>query len=612
MTLSDFASRLEGSRRKTFKTGDEGYIARCPNASAHSNGDRSLSFAVWWGQDDWLHVRCQKGCTEDEIMGAMGLAQKDRKVGGSKTFTGPDAVYEYRDGQGAPYFEKHRFQITPTKKDFRIRARMPDGSLSYNVQHLDGWAKTLYCLKAVKEAVTSGRTIYVNEGEKACDLMSKMGMVATCQPLGADKGNPGSKWLQAHTDHLQGAKEVVVVADRDGDGTGEAYARYVASQLRPCVGKVSVVASKTDGEKDDAYDHFKAGFTEADLIPLKEKKSGLGLRSFVGVERKAVDWLWAPYLEVGSCALLAGDPGVGKSYISLAIAAGITHGAGPPGFPRQEPGDVVLCCTEDEAETVIAPRLDLLGADCSRIFEVIDHGSGRRLQPPMTPEKMLTVIETVKSLPNPRLAVFDPIVEWFPPGRNMNAANEAREVTRLFRLLGEECRVCSLIIGHPNKTQGPLLYRFSGSIDFTAVVRSALFAAVEGETEMRHIVHAKTNHGRKGKAVGYEINDEGRLLWAGVSDITEEQLMNPVVQRETKRQVDAAREWIKETLGNGPMLSDDLFAGAKAAGFSKSTCYRAKEGLGLRIRPSSAGGKWEWSLRDEAPWWNREEDPFAD
>jgi hypothetical protein len=39
------------------------------------------------------------------------------------------------------------------------------------------------------------------------------------------------------------------------------------------------------------------------------------------IEAKPVDWIWEPYLPCGAVAVLSGDPGVGKSYLALAIAA---------------------------------------------------------------------------------------------------------------------------------------------------------------------------------------------------------------------------------------------------------------------------------------------------
>jgi hypothetical protein len=38
------------------------------------------------------------------------------------------------------------------------------------------------------------------------------------------------------------------------------------------------------------------------------------------VQARAVDWLWQPYLALGMLGMLSGDPGAGKTFISMAIA----------------------------------------------------------------------------------------------------------------------------------------------------------------------------------------------------------------------------------------------------------------------------------------------------
>jgi hypothetical protein len=48
------------------------------------------------------------------------------------------------------------------------------------------------------------------------------------------------------------------------------------------------------------------------------------------IEPEEITWLWHPYMPEGALVMLDGDPGVGKSYLALAIAASISRGVPLP------------------------------------------------------------------------------------------------------------------------------------------------------------------------------------------------------------------------------------------------------------------------------------------
>jgi len=63
-----------------------------------------------------------------------------------------------------------------------------------------------------------------------------------------------------------------------------------------------------------------------------------------------------------------GDPGVGKSWLTLVIAAAVTAGAPFPGQENGgEPGGVLLLTAEDGIADTVCPRLEGMGADRSRV-----------------------------------------------------------------------------------------------------------------------------------------------------------------------------------------------------------------------------------------------------
>ena len=106
-------------------------------------------------------------------------------------------------------------------KDFR--QRWPTGMAGrYSVHsaiHGACYTTCRNCLGARMDA-----TVFVVEGEKDAETRSKLGVVATCNVLGA------GKWLPEYADLLVG-RSVAVIPDRDPDGTGQRHAEAVCASL---------------------------------------------------------------------------------------------------------------------------------------------------------------------------------------------------------------------------------------------------------------------------------------------------------------------------------------------------------------------------------------------
>ena len=82
------------------------------------------------------------------------------------------------------------------------------------------------------------------------------------------------------------------------------------------------------------------------------------------VDREQVTWLWPGRIPRGKLVVLDGDPGVGKS--TLTIAAKVSTGSPFPDGARPERGDVILLSAEDDIADTIRPRLEAAGADLNR------------------------------------------------------------------------------------------------------------------------------------------------------------------------------------------------------------------------------------------------------
>src|SRR5438128_7128816 len=84
---------------------------------------------------------------------------------------------------------------------------------------------------------------------------------------------------------------------------------------------------------------------------------------------RAVSWLWPWRLGLGKLALLEGDPGLGKSLVTLDLCARLSTGQPfPDGCPSGDPCSCLVLNGEDGKEDTIPARLHSLGADPDRAF----------------------------------------------------------------------------------------------------------------------------------------------------------------------------------------------------------------------------------------------------
>lgn len=277
-----------------------------------------------------------------------------------------EQAYIYKDSSGLAVMRKIRVERYNHPKNFRLEACIK-GRWQPNLQGLNGERHTLYNLSALREAIRKGETVYINEGEKACDYMALKGMVGTCQAFGAD-ANGSSKWKPQQTQEFTNAN-VVIVADRDT--TGEEYARYIASQVASVALSCKVVQSKTTRDKDDAYDHLAAGFTETDFVIRRDLMPKRGLEGDVFSEENfnpvTAEFLIEPYVRVGKCFLVDADGGTNKSSLLLSWAASLSKGIEPVSFRQIEPVKTLYLHKGEDQSDELATVFQACGGDLSMI-----------------------------------------------------------------------------------------------------------------------------------------------------------------------------------------------------------------------------------------------------
>jgi hypothetical protein len=305
------------------------------------------------------------------------------------------------------------------------------------------------------------------------------------------------------------------------------------------------------------------------------------------VEREYVSWLMKPYIPFGKITIVQGDPGEGKTTVMLAIAADLTRGRELPCGSRIEAADVIFQTAEDGLADTIKPRLEDLGADCSRVH-VIDES-----------EKPLSFsderIEQAIVKTNAKLLILDPAQAYFQ-GSSMNSADGVRPMMKILAGVAERTDCTIVIIGHLNKGKGKSQYRGLGSIDIYAAARSVLVVGRVGEYT-RAIVQDKSNLAPPGKSLAFELDPILGFKWCGECDATVDDVMRKKSQRETQN--DKATRIILEALGTGDeVAANELYAEAREEGISSKTLKRVKSDLG--VISTKRGDAWYWRLPIEA------------
>ena len=322
-------------------------------------------------------------------------------------------------------------------------------------------------------------------------------------------------------------------------------------------------------------------------IVLKEpsKPETVKIIRMSDVELTPVDWLWKPYLPFGKLSVLQGNPGEGKTYFAMHLAAACTNGKLLPNMERMEPFNVIYQTAEDGLGDTVKPRLIEAGADLDRVL-VIDDSD---VQLTLSDERIeKAIIEN-----NARLVIIDPIQAYLGADVDMNRANEVRPIFMRLGQVAQRTGCAILLIGHLNKAAGmQSLQRGLGSIDIAAAVRSVMFIGkLKHDPTMRILTHEKSSLAPPGVSLAFSLGDEGGFRWVGEYDITADEMLSGIEpQRETKTQ--QAKDLICALLAGGKqVLSEDIDKAALERGIPGRTVRDAKRELGNALKSKIVEGR---------------------
>ena len=336
---------------------------------------------------------------------------------------------------------------------------------------------------------------------------------------------------------------------------------------------------------------------------LKYEPQLIGVRAS-DVITKPVEWLWDKRIPKGKLTMFDGDPDVGKSVVTMDLAARVSTGRGFPDGAECEAGNVLIVNVEDAKDDTIVPRLKAHGADLERIVIVdgMPNGDGgtRLLDLPDDVEALKAAVEEYEAA----LLILDPVLTVL--GGDSNKDQDARKALAPIRDMAEETGVTVVAVRHLNKnTSLSAIQRGGGNMGLIGVARAGAFFARHPEHDtLRIMAPHKSNLAEKQPSLQYVIRgwaiDEniGRVEWKGVAEHDANSLAADTRNPGEKSELDAAKEFLQAELEDGPMWSRQIFKDARDAGIAQKTLYRAKNVLRVKSEKEGTEG-WSWHLPHE-------------
>lgn len=329
------------------------------------------------------------------------------------------------------------------------------------------------------------------------------------------------------------------------------------------------------------------------------------------VEPQPILWLWPGRIPLGKISLLDGDPGLGKSLVTIDLASRVSRGLNMPDGAvsgLKGPAGVVLISAEDDPADTIRPRLDAAGADVGRILHLTTieefNDEGERIVRQISFQD-LDIIRKAIERAGAKLIIVDPLMAYLRGDTHRD--NEVRQGLTPIAELAADMGVAFLVIRHLNKSGGGNpIYRGGGSIGIIGAARSGMIIAKDPEDDTgdrRVLACSKNNLSKEPPSLAYQIltptDGSPRIEWLGEVSTSAQQLLAVPDEIEKKSARDEAKQWLREELRSGEVSSTELLSRSKKHGISGPTLRRAKSDLDVQATKSSISGIWHWRLPEK-------------
>lgn len=225
------------------------------------------------------------------------------------------SYFNYLDEDGVLLFQVVREDFGPKDKNFWQRRPRTDMAEGWETG-LGGMEPVLYRLPELARA-DKDKTVFIVEGEKHVDRLISLGLVATCNPMGANK------WRPSYSQALKGRRVCILP---DNDEPGRLHRDLVINQLAGLARSIQVLGLDGLPEGGDVLDWLDAGHNVEELIALAGKAETHHAELYELLTYEDLcnlpepSWLVKPELVKGYLTCVYGPPHTGKSFLALHYA----------------------------------------------------------------------------------------------------------------------------------------------------------------------------------------------------------------------------------------------------------------------------------------------------
>jgi hypothetical protein len=333
-------------------------------------------------------------------------------------------------------------------------------------------------------------------------------------------------------------------------------------------------------------------------LPPQPESVELVMRKGSDIKIEPVRWLWDQRIAIGKLSLLAGEPGLSKSQLTLWLAAAVTTGDVLPSGERAPHGSAIILSAEDTPEDTIILRLRAVDADLNRIriiSMVVATKEGVSTYRSFDLQLDLPVLEqAITELADVKLIIIDPIASYMGKRIDSHKNSEVRAVLEPVATFAAKHKITVLGVTHFSKGAGPTaINKFIGSIAFIAAARSAFVVTMDPESEdegRRLFLPVKNNLARLGHGLAFIV--EQALIDADGTSVLASRIhwLNETIERNANAVLAAlaeghdtaitqAEDFLREFLAAGRRRMTELQEAAKGHGHAWRTMERAKRKL---------------------------------